>query len=633
MDGSAFTATLVYNNLAAGSHTVEVTDANGCIFATTANIDGSDGPTAVTVTATEAACGVSNGTLTIGAVTGGTAPYTYSVDGSGFTATLVYNNLAAGSHTVEVTDANGCVFATTAAINNTGGPTAVAVVTTNATCGAANGTLTIGAVTGGTAPYTYSVDGSAFTAILVYNNLAAGSHTVEVTDANGCVFATTATVGTTSVTPAVTIVASATSICAGGSVSFIATPVNGGTVPTYQWQINGITVPGETAAIFTTTALNSNDVVTVTMTSSDPCAIPGTASSNAITTIINPAPTLLITNPAATCAPGTIDLTAASVTNGSTPGLTLSYWSNAAGTVALNNPSAISVGGIYYIKGTNSDGCSTIQPATATINSLPTATISGAGTICEGSNKTLTVTFTGQAPYQLVYTDGTTTFTANSIAGSSYQFTVAPTATTTYTITSITDVNCTNTGNSSSVIIAVEPEVAGIRYPAVTATTNVPLQLTSRIIGNDYTYSWNPFVGLNNSTIPDPIFTYDREMEYLIEMTSSAGCVTVDTLRVNLLNVIPLDESDIFVPKAWSPNNDGHNDKLFPIPVKIRELKFFRVFNRWGQLVFETNILRNGWDGIFKGQPQVMDTYTWTLEAIGEDGKYYKRAGNSVLIR
>ena len=73
----------------------------------------SDGPTAVTVTATNAACGGTNGTLTIGVVTGGAAPYTYSVDGSAFTATLVYNNLAAGSHTIEVTDANGCVFATT----------------------------------------------------------------------------------------------------------------------------------------------------------------------------------------------------------------------------------------------------------------------------------------------------------------------------------------------------------------------------------------------------------------------------------------------------------------------------------------------------------------------------------------
>ena len=100
-------------------------------------------------------------------------------------------------------------------------------------------------------------------------------------------------------------------------------------------------------------------------------------------------------------------------------------------------------------------------------------------------------------------------------------------------------------------------------------------------------------------------------------------------MRQNPANCV----SDIFVPKAWSPNGDGHNDRLYPLAVCIRELKYFRVFNRWGQLVFETNILEQGWDGSFHGKPQVMDTYTWTLEAIGEDGKYYKRAGNSVLIR
>jgi gliding motility-associated-like protein len=102
---------------------------------------------------------------------------------------------------------------------------------------------------------------------------------------------------------------------------------------------------------------------------------------------------------------------------------------------------------------------------------------------------------------------------------------------------------------------------------------------------------------------------------------------------VTLLSPGAVIESGIYVPKAWSPNGDGHNDKLFPIPVNIKELKYFRVFNRWGQLVFETSVLRNGWDGIFNGVPQVSDTYTWTVEAIGEDGKYYKRSGNSVLLR
>ena len=214
----------------------------------------------------------------------------------------------------------------------------------------------------------------------------------------------------------------------------------------------------------------------------------------------------------------------------------------------------------------------------------------------------------GTAPFKLVYTDGTNSFTVNSINSNTYPFTVAPVANTTYTIVSISDATCSNTGNGSSTTINVEPAIDGIRYPGVLATANVPEQLTARILGNDYTYNWTPAAGLNNPSINNPVFTYDRQTEYLIGMTSGSGCITVDTLLVKMLVDIPTGlESDIFVPKAWSPNNDGHNDKLFPIPVNIKELIYFRIFNRWGQLVFETNILRNGWDGIFHGQPQVMD--------------------------
>jgi gliding motility-associated-like protein len=108
----------------------------------------------------------------------------------------------------------------------------------------------------------------------------------------------------------------------------------------------------------------------------------------------------------------------------------------------------------------------------------------------------------------------------------------------------------------------------------------------------------------------------------------------VDTqLVVVRTNVPPPCKPTIDVPKAWSPNGDGHNDYLRPLTLDITELKYFRVFDRWGQLMFETNIIGKGWDGIFNGKQQVMDVYTWTIEAIGCDGHYYKRAGNSVLMR
>ena len=124
------------------------------------------------------------------------------------------------------------------------------------------------------------------------------------------------------------------------------------------------------------------------------------------------------------------------------------------------------------------------------------------------------------------------------------------------------------------------------------------------------------------------MFNYDKTTEYTIRHTSPNGCTVVDTLLVK----VKLEE-DIYVPKAWSPDNNGHNDKLRPMTQNIRELKYFRIFNRWGQLVFETNTLGVGWDGIFKGKPQVIDVYTWTAEAVGVSGTIIKRSGNSVLLR
>jgi gliding motility-associated-like protein len=109
----------------------------------------------------------------------------------------------------------------------------------------------------------------------------------------------------------------------------------------------------------------------------------------------------------------------------------------------------------------------------------------------------------------------------------------------------------------------------------------------------------------------------------------------IDTVLVKVFPASdpPAIHSDIFVPKAWTPNKDGHNDKLTPLLYKIKEIKYFRVFNRWGQLMFETNIRGEGWDGIFKGVLQGTDVFTWTVEGIGLDGRQHNKRGTSILLR
>jgi gliding motility-associated-like protein len=120
---------------------------------------------------------------------------------------------------------------------------------------------------------------------------------------------------------------------------------------------------------------------------------------------------------------------------------------------------------------------------------------------------------------------------------------------------------------------------------------------------------------------------------YLVTISNQTGCPIVDTQVIIIPNLAPEITSGIWVPKAWTPDGSGKNDRLRPLCLNIAEIKFFRVFNRWGQLMFETNQFGLGWDGLWKGKQQVSDVYTWTLDAYGVDGKRYFKSGNSILLR
>jgi gliding motility-associated-like protein len=111
-------------------------------------------------------------------------------------------------------------------------------------------------------------------------------------------------------------------------------------------------------------------------------------------------------------------------------------------------------------------------------------------------------------------------------------------------------------------------------------------------------------------------------------MTTASNCVTVDTQQVKLF-----DYMEIFVPSAFTPNNDGKNDFVYPIAAGFKKLMYFKIFNRWGQQVFDITQNEQGWDGIYKGVPQPVNTYIWMAEGIGIDNKSYRKKGTIVLIR
>jgi hypothetical protein len=123
--------------------------------------------------------------------------------------------------------------------------------------------------------------------------------------------------------------------------------------------------------------------------------------------------------------------------------------------------------------------------------------------------------------------------------------------------------------------------------------------------------------------------TLNKDGQFTVTITDIGGCVTVDTV---LVRVFP--GNSIYVPSAFTPNGDGLNDRLYPVMAGYKELHFFRVYNRLGNLVFETNRMGKefSWDGTIKGYAQQTGDYIWALQAVDENGHVVNQKGNTTLI-
>jgi gliding motility-associated-like protein len=186
INGAAPSSINQFNNLAVGMYTLLAVDANNCTLDTTITIVDQPGPIGLQLTVLATNCAAPNGSISIGVPNGGTAPYSYSINGQPFSTNSVINNLQSGTYTVTVKDNNGCTYATTAIVGSSVGITNFVLSSTNETCSDSNGTITIGAVQGGVAPYQYALNNGALSNITFYNNLIAGEYVITVTDANGC---------------------------------------------------------------------------------------------------------------------------------------------------------------------------------------------------------------------------------------------------------------------------------------------------------------------------------------------------------------------------------------------------------------------------------------------------------------
>ncbi len=173
-----------------------------------------------------------------------------------------------------------------------------------------------------------------------------------------------------------------------------------------------------------------------------------------------------------------------------------------------------------------------------------------------------------------------------------------------------------------SVTVTIEDPIPCQTYPIAYTFQNTPLPLQSRPIGVEVL--WSPPVYLSNADTSSPIFERDNlgEQLYQIRMVTMVGCVTIDTQVVKTIKAVT-----IYVPNAFTPNNDNLNDLFYPVTDGIKQVYSFKVFNRWGLELFNWTTGSKGWDGTYKGTAQAPGAYVWQFSGIGIDGKVYSRKG------
>jgi len=201
-----------------------------------------------------------------------------------------------------------------------------------------------------------------------------------------------------------------------------------------------------------------------------------------------------------------------------------------------------------------------------------------------------------------------------------------PQATTSYVIT-VKDVQGCPKPVSDTTVVVVIP-VKAFAGNDTTIVANQPLQLNAT---GGASYIWSPVIGMDDPYIANPVVTLGPQYDSVIyHVTASTnGCSARDDIKVTVFKT----QADIFIPSAFTPNHDGLNDIIRPTLIGIKQFNYFRIYNRWGQMIYNTSATNHGWDGSFSGNQQPSGSYVYMAQAIDYTGRIINKKGTIVLIR
>ncbi|MFZ6024438.1 MAG: PKD domain-containing protein, partial [Bacteroidota bacterium] len=612
----------ITNITASGAYSVTVTNANNCSATSSAvTITVNPLPT-VTITNPAAICSPGTVDLTAASITtGSTAGLNYSYWTSAAATQTLNTPFAianAGAYYIRGTNTvTNCSVIQPVTVNIN--PQAVMQINTPApVCSPQTVDLTAAAITNGSAAglsFTYFTNAAATGTLSNPNTVnTSGIYYIKGTPASGCSAVVPVTV---TINPLPTLViTNPAAVCSPQTINLTTPAITSGSSA-------GLSFAYFSNAALTTPVTNAQSVSgsgIFYIRATD--ATTGCASSGAVTVKVNAAPQGVLQTPATS-----IICENSSLTLNASGGNSYQWLLNQQPITGANlSTYNATVAGNYAVRFISAQNCAAVSSNTVQLELLNKPTVQFTLTnACAGVstsfNNTSVTSASGGINWLWDFGDGSSSnqFAPTHIYNSAGTYAVQLTATSPV---------CTGFTETSLVTYQVQSALAAVRYKDVDVLKDVAVTITARAIGNRYL--WQPAAGVNNITAASPSIRVNTTTEYTVAITNDINCTTTDTV---LVKVIP--GVDIYVPEGFTPNNDAQNDRLYPILVGMRQLNYFRVFNRWGHMIFSTkeSSVQSGWNGLYLGVMQPMGTYTWIAEAVDLQGNLVRKTGTVLLLQ
>ena len=603
-----------------GTYIVQVMDQDSCTVADTLTITQPSGPWYVETSSDSAHCGKPDGVAYVDSVFGNVQPHSYQWGAGANNQTgATANSLTPGAYDVTISGAEGCDTTLTIDVPNISGHNTSIASKTNVSCfGGSDGSATA-QVSGGTAPYTYQWNDPSKQNGKNATGLSANSYNVVVTDANGCKDSASVTISEPS--PFQVTASSDTTICIGGAAVMDAN-ASGGTPPySFHWD-QGVGT-GKVQSV----SPGSNTIYKVYAEDANGC----TSAKASVRIQYHPKLTVDAFKDDSICPGKTASLSAIG-SGGSGKGYSYSWSNGDNGKATTVSPSSKTT---YTV--TLEDNCETpvaSSDVTIALHELPDVKIEGKDLeACAPVNADLiNATDPSMVGGQCIWDLGNGQ--SSSSCDTVEQIYTTPGC---YDIdlsvrspegcvdsTTVQDMVCVRPYPKAS--FDHDPEKATVQDPAFT--------FGNRSVGAS-SYAWD-FGGLDSSVQENPVYEFPADSsgayEVCMEASTQYGCrdTTCETVAIR-------GESIIYVPNAFTPDGDGVNDKFGPVVQGIDRSDYsFFIYDRWGEIVFESNHPEKKWDGSVKGEmsESKTDVYVWRLVTkSAHTGKKIQKRGHVTLIR